>query len=125
MDSADAEIHVEEKPSREAQRKAAEEEVLAKLEELLNSMGDWEKKPLVKVGRVIIELVKLPRRELKRGVEPEKLALHIRLEDSFKGLFIENAEEFDDLSKAISAKLVGEVARKLNLINKKVIEYGL
>ena len=123
--SDDLEITEERSIEESKKPEKTSEDILNKLEELLNTMNDWERKPLVKVGRVIIELVKLPKRELKRGVEPEKLALHIRLEDSFKGLFIESVEEFDDLLKAIDAKIVSNVAKKLNIINKKVIEYGL
>jgi hypothetical protein len=101
-------------------------EVSGRLSELLQSMRDWERRPLVKVGRVVVELVKLPRRESRRGVVPERLALHIRLEDSFKGVFVEESSELEDLLAALQARVVREVARSLDDVNRRrVIEYGI
>ncbi|RLG87248.1 MAG: hypothetical protein DRO15_05165 [Thermoprotei archaeon] len=103
------------------------EELLKKLEELANTMKDWERKPLVKVGRAIVELIKLPKRETSKRLEPERLALHIRLEDSFKGIFVVESGEFQDIVEALKTKIVTEVAKALDAINRKkrVIEYGL
>jgi len=114
-------------PSEEAEaRESAREDLVSKLETLLRSMKDWERKPLVEVGSAIIELVKLPKRQTKRGTEPERLALHLRLKDSFKGVFIESYSELDDIVRALSTKTVQEVAKALDeLSRKKVIEYGL
>jgi len=103
------------------------EELMKKLEELVNTMKDWERKPLVKVGKAIVELVKLPKRETSKRSEPERLALHIRLEDSFKGVFIVETSEFQDIVEALKTKIVTEVAKALDAINRKkrIIEYGL
>lgn len=97
-----------------------------KLSDLLSTMRDWERKPVVKVGRVVVELVKLPRRETRKGVVPEKLALHIRLEDSFKGVFVEESSELEDLLAALQAKPVRDIAKTLDDINRRrVVEYTI
>jgi len=107
-------------------REEVREDLVSKLETLLKSMKDWERKPLVEVGSAIIELVKLPKRQTKRGTEPERLALHLRLKDSFKGVFIESYSELDDIIRALNTKTVQDVAKALDeLSKKKVIEYGL
>jgi len=103
-----------------------EREITGKLSELLASMKDWERRPIVKVGRVVVELIKLPRRESRRGVVPEKLALHVRLEDSFKGVFIEESGELEDVIAALQTKAVKDIARALDDINRRrVVEYSL
>ncbi len=98
-----------------------------KLEKMLNEMKDWERKPLIQVGRVIVELVKLPKRETTKKVEPERLSIHVRFEDSFKGLFITDAEEFRDLLDALSNTKVKEVVEAVTEVNRKrkVIEFSL
>ncbi len=98
-----------------------------KLEKMLNEMKDWERKPLVQVGRVVVELVKLPKRETTKKVEPERLSIHVRFEDSFKGIFITDAEEFRDLIDALSNTKVKEVIEAVTEINRKrkVIEFSL
>lgn len=97
-----------------------------KLEQLLNTMKDWERKPVVEVGSAIVELVKLPPRRTKRGTEPERLALHLRLKDSFRGIFIESFDELDDVLRALNSRSVQEIAKILEEIGrKKVIEYEL
>ncbi len=103
------------------------EELVEKLSRLLGEMKDWERRPIVKAGSVVVELVKLPRRELKKGVEPEKLALHIRLEDSFKGILVEDSRELEDLIEAVSHEKVREVAKAVEEVNRKrrVVEFGL
>ncbi len=101
-------------------------EITGRLSDLLSSMRDWERRPLVKVGRVVVELVKLPRRETRKRVVPEKLALHVRLEDSFKGVFLEESSELEDMLAALQTKVVREIARALDDINRRrVIEYGI
>lgn len=101
-------------------------ELAGKLSELLTTMRDWERRPIVKVGRVVIELVKLPRRESRKGMVPEKLALHVRLEDSFKGVFIEESSELEDMLAALQAKTVRDLAKALDDINRRrLIEYTL
>ena len=104
-----------------------EKDLVSKLEELMSSMKDWERRPVVQVGRAIIELVKLPKRETAKRFEPERLALHIRLSDSFKGVFVVEYEELRDIAEALSSKTVDEVAKAIDAINKKkkVIEYEL
>ncbi len=98
-----------------------------KLEKILNEMKDWERKPLVQVGKVVVELVKLPKRETTKKVEPERLSIHVRFEDSFKGIFITDAEEFRDLVDALSNTKVKEVIEAVTEINRKrkVIEFSL
>lgn len=97
-----------------------------KLENLLNSMKDWERRPIIEVGRAVIELVKLPKRQTKKGTEPERLALHLRLKDSFKGIFIESYDELDDILRVLNSKTVHNIAKALDELSKKrVIEYGL
>ena len=109
-----------------AVREEQEKNLVKKLEELLSSMKDWERRPIVEVGSAVVELVKLPKRQTKKGTEPERLALHLRLKDSFKGVFIENFNELDDIIRALTTKSVQEVAKALDeLSRKRVIEYGL
>ncbi|MCE4612812.1 MAG: hypothetical protein F7C07_03135 [Desulfurococcales archaeon] len=98
-----------------------------RLRELLASMKDWERKPIISIGSIIVELVKLPKRELKRGLEPEKLAIHVRMKDAFKGVIVENEKELEDLAMAVQNRKVREVARALEAVNeeRKVVEYSL
>jgi hypothetical protein len=103
-------------------------ELISRLEENLKSMKEWERKPVVEVGSKVIELIKLPARQRKRSVEPEKLALHVRLRDSFRGIFIERFEELDDLMRALATKTVQDIARALDELaksRKPVIEHGI
>ena len=110
----------------EQEKQTTEKPLDEKLRNLLIEMKDWERKPVLKVGKIVIELVKLPRRELKKRTEPEKLALHIRLEDSFKGIFIEDYRELEDLVTAVSEEKITEIAKILDTINRKrIIEYEL
>lgn len=103
------------------------EELEKKLEELMNTMKDWERRPIVKVGRAIVELVKLPRRESSKKVEPERLAIHVRLEDSFRGIFIVESSDLQDIIEALRNKTVNDVARAIDSINRRrrVVEYGI
>ena len=97
-----------------------------KLENLLKSMKDWERRPIIEVGKAVVEIVKLPKRQTKKGTEPERLALHLRLKDSFKGIFVESYDELDDILRALSSKTVHDIAKALDELSKKrVIEYGL
>ncbi len=85
-------------------------------------------KTIVEIGSIVIELVKFPARQRKRYVEPEKLALHVRLKDSFRGIFIERFEELDDLMRALATKTVQDIARTLGELaksRKPVIEHGI
>ena len=102
-------------------------DLVSKLEELMGSMKDWERRPVVQVGKAIVELVKLPKRETAKRFEPERLALHVRLSDSFKGVFIVEYDELRDIVEALSSKSVDEVAKAVDAINRrrKVIEYEL
>ncbi len=107
-----------------------EKSLYEKLVELLNTMSPWEKKPLVKAGRIMVELVKLPERKTRTGVEPERLVIHIRREDAFRGIFIKNPEELEDLKTAISTERVREVLKTIAEIEKdmrkrQVQEYEL
>ena len=97
-----------------------------KLENLLKSMKDWERRPIIEVGKAVVEIVKLPKRQTKKGTEPERLALHLRLKDSFKGIFVESYDELDDILRALNSKTVHDIAKALDELSKKrVIEYGL
>ncbi len=117
----------EAEPSETVERtEEKERNLVKKLEELLNSMKDWERRPIVEVGNAVVELVKLPKRQTKKGTEPERLALHLRLKDSFKGVFIESYNELDDIIRALTTKSVQDVAKALDeLSRRRVIEYGL
>ncbi len=103
------------------------EALLSKIEEIMESMKEWERKPLVQVGNAIVELVKLPKRESKKRMEPERLALHIRLADSFKGIFIAGYDDLKDIIEALSSKTVLGVAQAIETINRKkrVVEFKL
>ncbi|HIP57143.1 MAG TPA: hypothetical protein EYH02_03625 [Ignisphaera aggregans] len=97
-----------------------------KLENLLKSMKDWERRPIIEVGKAVVEIVKLPKRQTKKGTEPERLALHLRLKDSFKGIFVESYDELDDILRALNSKTVHDIAKALDELSKRrVIEYGL
>ncbi len=122
MQPSEQELHVQ----TEAQQEQRQLSLVEKLENLLKSMKDWERRPIVEVGRAVIEIVKLPQRQTKKGTEPERLALHLRLKDSFKGIFVETYDELDDLIRALNSKTVHEIAKALDeLSRKRVIEYGL
>lgn len=114
----------------EAEREAAEQGaagLVSRLSQLLSSMKDWERRPLLKAGSVVVEVVKLPRRETKRGVEPERLVIHIRREDSFRGIIIDGLREFEDLLEAVRSEKVQEVARAIDEVNRsrRVVEFSL
>lgn len=104
-----------------------EEMLTEKLEKLLTSMKDWERKPVIQVGRAVVEIVKLPKRETSKRMEPERLALHVRFEDSFKGVFVIEYEEFKDLIDALTNEKVKEIVEALSEVNRKrkVIEFKL
>ncbi|MET1159608.1 MAG: hypothetical protein ABWW65_01480 [Thermoprotei archaeon] len=89
------------------------DELLNKLREMLNSMKDWERKPVLKSGRIVIELVKLPERRSRTGTRPEHLALLIRREDAFRGLIIVSPEELEDLRRAIASDKLNDLTRAL------------
>lgn len=87
------------------------EEIINKLREMLNNMKNWEKKPLIKSGKIVIEIVKLPERRSRTTIKPEHLALMIRREDAFRGLIIISPEELDDLRKAVSSQKLDEIIK--------------
>jgi len=39
------------------------EDLLSRVEGLMETMKDWERGPVVQVGNVIVEIVKLPKKE--------------------------------------------------------------
>jgi len=104
-----------------------EETLTSKLEKLLKEMKPWEKKPILKAGKIIIEIVKLPERRTKSRLEPERLVVHIRREDAFRGLFIKELDELEDLYTAIATEKVKKILEALEEISrkKKVQEYEL
>jgi hypothetical protein len=95
------------------------EGVLNRIEDLMDAMKDWERKPIIQVGNVIVEVVKLPKRERRKRVEPEKLSLHIRMADSFRGVLVANHDDLRDLVDALSNRLVTEVIEAIEKVNKK------
>ncbi|RLE53234.1 MAG: hypothetical protein DRJ33_01575 [Candidatus Methanomethylicota archaeon] len=103
----------------------AEESMVEKLSSLMAEMKDWERRPIVKVGSVIVELVKMPKRESKKGVRGERLSLHVRAEDSFRGVFLDDYTMYQDLVNALSYDKVREAAQALNEVNRRVIEYRI
>jgi len=103
----------------------AEESMVEKLSSLMSEMKDWERRPIVKVGSVIVELVKMPKRESKKGVRGERLSLHVRAEDSFRGVFLDDYTMYQDLLNALNYEKVKEAAQALNEVNRRVIEYKI
>ncbi|ADI31157.1 hypothetical protein [Staphylothermus hellenicus] len=95
------------------------EELTSKLENLFNEMKDWERRPVVKSGRIIIELVKLPEKHSRSTIKPASLALMIRREDAFRGIIIGSAEEIDDLRTAISIEKIRDLAKAIKEFNRK------
>jgi len=98
-----------------------------KIEKLLESMKEWERKPVVQVGKAIVEIVKLPKRETSKRIEPERLALHLRLTDSFRGIFISEESELRDIIEVLNNKVVHDIMNAIGAVNRKrkVIEYKL
>ncbi|OYT40285.1 MAG: hypothetical protein B6U89_02740 [Desulfurococcales archaeon ex4484_58] len=103
------------------------EDLVEKMRELLNTMRDWERKPVVKSGKIIVELVKLPERRGKTRSRPQHLALMIRREDAFRGLLIVSPEELDDLRRALNVEKLDDIIKALWSIYKErsVEEYEL
>jgi len=100
--------------------------VRGKLSKLLARMRPWEKRPLVRAGRAVVELVKIPARERRGRAVPERLALHVRLDNAFKGIFIDDSLTLEDLLIALQHGKVREVARALDDINRRrAVEYPL
>ncbi len=94
-------------------------DLVSKLNELLSSMKDWERRPVLKAGKIVVELVKLPERASKSNPKPEHLALMIRREDAFRGLIIVSPEELDDLRTAVNNEKLGELVEALWRIYKE------
>jgi hypothetical protein len=95
------------------------EDLVKKLENLFNEMKDWEKRPIVKSGKIVIELVKLPEKTSRRSIKPSTLALMIRREDAFRGLIINSDDELEDLIMALNIDKVREIAKAIKEVNKK------
>lgn len=104
---------------------ARAENIVERLSKLMSEMKDWERKPIVKVGNVIVELVKMPKRESKKGVRGERLSLHVRAEDSFRGVFIDDYAMYQDLLNALNFDKVKDAAQALSEVNRRVVEYGI
>lgn len=103
------------------------ESLYDKLARLLETMSPWEKRPILRVGSIMVELVKLPGRKTKMAIEPERLAIHIRREDAFRGLFIRGPGELKDLQLALSARRLREVLEAIARMEeaRKLQEYEL
>jgi hypothetical protein len=95
------------------------ESISNKIENLMDAMKDWERKPIIQVGNVIVEVVKLPKKEGRKRVEPEKLSLHVRMADSFRGVLVASHDDLRDLVDALSNKVVTEVIEAIEKVNKK------
>ena len=94
-------------------------EIKEKVAKAVAELKDWERKPILRVGSAVAEFVKLPGRKTRAGdFKPERVAIHIRLEDSFKGVVIEKEEELRDLARLASAERLSQIARALDEINK-------
>jgi len=98
---------------------------LDRLEELAREMKDWERKPIAETESVAVELVKLPARAGKRSTRPEKVALHVRLKSSFRGVFITSSRELEDMLAVLASDSAGAVAAALDKINRRVVEHPL
>jgi hypothetical protein len=55
----------------------------------------------------------------RKGVEPEKLSLHVRMADSFRGVLVASRDDLRDLVDALSNKVVAEVIKAIEEVNKK------
>ncbi|MCD6301471.1 MAG: hypothetical protein J7L82_05305 [Staphylothermus sp.] len=95
------------------------EELITKLESYFQEMKDWERKPILKSGKIVIELVKLPEKKSKSTYKPPRLAIMIRKEDAFRGMLIESPDEIEDLIVALSLDKVKELANAVKQVNKK------
>ena len=95
------------------------DELVERLSNLLSSMKDWERRPVLKAGKIIVELVKLPERSSKSNPKPEHLALMIRREDAFRGLIIVSPEELEDLRTAVNNEKLDELTKALWRIYKE------
>ena len=93
--------------------------VLNGIRNLMDTMKDWERKPIIQVGNVIVEVVKLPKKGGRKRVEPEKLSLHVRMADSFRGVLVANRDDLRDLVDALSSKVVAEVVEAIEEVNKR------
>uniref|UniRef100_A0A7J3ZIL3 Uncharacterized protein n=1 Tax=Fervidicoccus fontis TaxID=683846 RepID=A0A7J3ZIL3_9CREN len=96
-----------------------EEDLVSRLEELLSLMNSWEKRPVLKSGKIVIELVKLPERKTKSRYEPERLALHVRREDAFRGVIIQSREEYEDLHAALNTDKIRELISAITEVSKR------
>jgi len=88
-----------------------------KLRMLMQSMEDWERRKIIDTGIITIELVKLPKRESKKRIAPERLALHLKRSDSFKGIIIDDVETIDHIIKALTNAKVRAIAEALRRLN--------
>jgi len=95
------------------------EDVLNRIENLMETMKDWERRSIVQVGNVIVEVVKLPKKESRKRVEPERLSLHVRMADSFRGVLVVSRDDLRDLVDALSNEAVTEVVEAIEEVNKK------
>ncbi len=89
---------------------SGEENLVSKLENLLETMKEWERKPVLKSGRIIVELVKIPGRKTRSTVKPERLAIMVRREDAFRGTILETPDDIEDVVYALSSEKVKELA---------------
>jgi hypothetical protein len=88
-----------------------------KLKVLMEQMGDWERRKIVDTGVITVELVKLPKRESKKRIAPERLALHLKRSDSFKGIIIDDIETIDHIIKALTNAKVKAIAEAIQRLN--------
>jgi hypothetical protein len=88
-----------------------------KLRILMNSMKDWERKKLLETANVTVELVKLPTKQTTKSFKPSRLALHIKRNNSFKGIIIDDTEVLEDLVKALQSPKLRQLIQTLEKLN--------
>ncbi len=98
-----------------------------KLRELEENMKPWEKRPLLKAGSIIVEIVKLPEKKTRSSIRPSRLAVLVRKEDAFRGIMLESLEELEDLKLALSNEKVAEIVKAIEALakEKKVVDFEL
>lgn len=97
-----------------------------KLQELYKSMSDWERKPVLQVGNIVVELIKTPPKQSKRTSMPGRLVLSIRRADSFRGIIIRGYSDIEDIATALNNDKIKEIQRALDelyLKKSQVIEF--
>lgn len=98
-----------------------------KLRELEENMKPWEKKPVLKAGKIIVEIVKLPEKKTKSTARPAHLAVLVRKEDAFRGILLESMEELEDLKIAVGSEKLEKIIEAIEQLmkEKRVVDFEL